>query len=106
MVGIYRLSTSSTQDQELVGHLHTELSFLLCKFLSREGCSLEFSPMGVRFLEDGLVVPVHYTAFSNDQKIVSILHKELGRKVEKLKHMKLEVMQPKIKNKSELPARE
>ena len=31
----------------------------------------------------------------------SILHKELERKVEKLKHMKLEVMQPKIKKKSE-----
>ena len=38
--------------------------------------------------------------------MVSILHKELERKVEKLKHMKLEVMQPKIKNKSELPAGE
>ena len=47
-----------------------------------------------------------YTAFSNNQKMVSILHKELERKVEKLKHMKLEVMHPKIKNKSELPARE
>ena len=33
-------------------------------------------------------------------------HKELECKVEKLKHMKLEVMQPKIKTKSELPARE
>ena len=57
------LSTSSSQDQELVGHLSIELSFLLCKFLSREGCSLEFSPMGMRFLEDGLVVPGCYTAF-------------------------------------------
>ena len=28
-VGIYRLSTSSSQDQELVGHLPIELSFLL-----------------------------------------------------------------------------
>ena len=33
----------------------------------------------------------------NNQKIVSDPHKELERKVEKLKHMKLEVMQPKIK---------
>jgi len=42
-VGIYRLPTSSSQDQELVGHLPDlpkELSFLLCKVLSREGCSL------------------------------------------------------------------
>ena len=49
-VGIYRLSTSSSQDQELVGHLPIELSFLLFKFLSREGCSLEFSPTGASFL--------------------------------------------------------
>ena len=40
-VGIYGLSTSSSQDQKLVGHLpiHVELSFLLCKFLSCEGCT-------------------------------------------------------------------
>ena len=36
----------------------------------------------------------------------SFLHKELGRKVEKLKHMKSEVMQPNVKNRSELSARE
>ena len=95
---IYRLSTSSSQDQELVGHLPIELSFLLCKFLSREGCSLEFSPTGARFLEDGLVVPGRYTALSNDKKMVTILHRELERKVEKVKHMKLEVMRPKTKN--------
>ena len=53
-----------------------------------------------------LVVLGRYTAFSNNQKMVSIVHKELGHNVEKLKHMKLEVMQPKITNKSELPARE
>ena len=34
--------------------------------------------------------------------MISILHKELERKVAKLKLMKLEVMQPKVKNKSEL----
>ena len=97
-VGIYRLSTSSSQDQELVGHLPIELSFLLCKFLSREGCSLEFSPTGARFLEDGVVVPGRYTALSNDKKMVTILLRELERKVEKVKHMKLEVMRPKTKN--------
>ena len=36
--------------------------------------------------------------------MVSVLHKELGCKVEKLKYKKLEVMQPRIKNKYELPA--
>ena len=39
------------------------------------------------------------TAFSNDKTMVTILHRELERKVEKLiKHMKLEVMWPKTKN--------
>ena len=68
------------------------------KFLSREGCSLEFSSTGARFLEDGLVVTGRYTALSNDKKIVAILHRELERKVEKVKHMKLEVIRPKTKN--------
>ena len=57
------LSTSSSQNQELDGHFPLELSFLLCKVLSREGCSLEFSPIGVRFLEEGLVVLGCYTSF-------------------------------------------
>ena len=37
---------------------------------------------------------------------LSFLHKELEYKVEKLKYKKLEVTQPRIKNKSELPVGE
>ena len=48
--------------------------------------------------EDGLVVPGRYTAFYNDNKMVKILHRELERKGEKVKHMKLEIMRPKTKN--------
>ena len=44
------------------------------------------------------MVPGRYTALSNDHKMVTILHRELERKVEKVKHMKLEVMLPKTKN--------
>ena len=44
------------------------------------------------------MVPGRYTAFSNNKKMVTILHRELERKVEKLKHMKLEFMWPKTKN--------
>ena len=44
------------------------------------------------------MVPGRYTALSNDKKMVTILHRELERKVEKVKHMKLEVMRPKTKN--------
>ena len=42
-----------------------------------------------RFLEDGLVVPGWYTALSSDKKMVAILYRELVRKIEKVKHMKL-----------------
>ena len=38
--------------------------------------------------------------------MVSVLHKEPKYKVEKLKYKKLDVMQPRIKNKSKLPAGE
>ena len=44
------------------------------------------------------MVPGRYTALSNDKKMVTILHRELERKIEKVKHMKLEVMPPKTKN--------
>ena len=37
------------------------------------------------------------------QTMVSVYHKELEYKVENLKYKKLEVMQPRIKDKSELP---
>ena len=43
------------------------------------------------------MVPGRYTALSNDKKMVAILHKELEHKIEKVKHMKLEVMPPKTK---------
>ena len=38
--------------------------------------------------------------------MVSVLQKKLEHKVEKLKYKKLEVMQPRIKNKSILPVGE
>ena len=38
--------------------------------------------------------------------MVLLLLNEQERKVEKLRNMKVEVMQPKVKNKSELPAHE
>ena len=44
------------------------------------------------------MVPGCYAAFSNNEKKVTILHRELEHKVEKVKHMKLEVMRPKTKN--------
>ena len=53
--------------------------------------------MGARFLEDGLVVPGCYTAFSNKKQMVTILRREIECKVGKVKHMRLEVLQLKTK---------
>ena len=72
-----------------------DLSYTTYKLKSLENSS---SPTGARFLKDGLVVPGLYTALSNDKKMVAILHRELECKIEKVKHMKLEVLPPKTKN--------
>ena len=45
-----------------------------------------------------LEVPEWGKTLSNDKKMVAILRGELERKIEKVKHMKLEVMPPKTKN--------
>ena len=45
-----------------------------------------------------MAVPGRYTAFSNNKKMVTTLHRELERKVGKVRHMKLEVMRRKTKN--------
>ena len=45
------------------------------------------------------MVPGRYTAFYNDyEKMVKIIHRELERKGEKVKHMKLEIMRTKTKS--------
>ena len=44
--------------------------------------------------------------FNLSEAMVTVLHKELECKVEKLKNKKLEVMQLRIENKSELPVGE
>ena len=43
------------------------------------------------------------TAFSNNKKMVTILHKELECKNEKVKHIKLEVMRLKTKSNMNRP---
>ena len=46
-----KLANFARGEQELVGHMRIELSFLLCKYLARDGCCLEFMPTGPRYLE-------------------------------------------------------
>ena len=46
------------------------------------------------------------TLFNLAGTMVSVLHKEVEYKMEKLKNKTLEVMQPRIRIKSELPAGE
>ena len=45
-----------------------------------------------------MVLGRYTAAFSKNKKMVTILHRELERTVEKVKRMKLEVMRPKTKN--------
>ena len=76
-VGIY-LVDDQDDGQKLVGHVPIELSFLLCKFLTRDSCILKFSPAGARMLEDGLVVPGTFSAFCKSRTMINILKTELG----------------------------
>ena len=50
------------------------------------------------FSREDLWSPGCYAAFSNNKKKVTIAYRELEHKVEKVQHMKLEVMRPKTKN--------
>ena len=54
---------------------------------------------------DGGLIRDRGVLFNLAKIVVSVLHKELEHKVEKLKYKKLEVMQPRIKNNSELLTR-
>ena len=73
-------------EQRLVGYVPIELSFLLCKFLARDGCRLEFTRTRLRYLEDGLVVPGRFQAISNKTALIRILKDELQTKADKVKH--------------------
>ena len=75
------------------------LFFFMC-FWEGEGAYLILRNVstGATFLQDGLVVTGRYTTFSNNKKMVIILHRELEHKVENVLHKKLDVMRPKTKN--------
>ena len=70
------------------------------------------SPLGGLFISNTIIIEGELKRDGGAYLIyiaktmVSVLHKELSYKVEKLKLKKLEVMQPRIKNKSELPVGE
>ena len=87
------------EEQELVGHVPIELSFLLCKFLALDGCCLKFMPTGPRYLEDGLVVPGCFKAISIEKALIQILKNELEKKADKLTHLKRNVNAMKSMNK-------
>ena len=75
-VGIY----PDNENKLLVGHAPSELPFLLCKFIARKGCYLEFTPTGGRFLKDGLVVTGIYSAYPKGKALFTILKNELDKK--------------------------
>ena len=43
------------------------------------------------------MVTGRYSAFSNNKKMITFIHRELEHKVERGQHMKLKVMRPKTK---------
>ena len=96
-VGIY-LVDNQGNGQKLVGHVPIKLSFLLCKFLTRDSCILKFSPAGARMLEDGLVVRGTFSAFCKSRTMNNILKTELEKKVVKLAYMKIDVGDVEFKN--------
>ena len=49
---------------------------------------------GQRFIEDSLVLPGKYCAYSDTKQIITVLHKELEKKVASLIHMNITVEQP------------
>ena len=55
---------------------------------------------------EGVLIETGGSLFNLAKKTVSVLHKELEYKVEKLKYKTLEIIKPRIKNKSELPVGE
>ena len=87
------------REQKLVGHVPIELSLLLCKFLPRDGCRLEFTATEPRYLEDALVVPGLFKAISNKIVLIRILKNELEKRADKAKDMKLNVNAVKTTNK-------
>ena len=96
-VGIY-LVDDQDDGQKLVGHVPIELSFLLCKFLTRDSCILKFCPAGERMLENGLVVPGTFSAFCKSRTMINILKTELEKKAIKLAYMKIDVGDVEFKN--------
>ena len=55
---------------------------------------------------EGVLIETGGSLFNLAKTTVSVLHKELEYKVEKLKYKTLEIIKPRIKNKSELPVGE
>ena len=96
-IGIY-LHGNSKCHEKLAVHSPLELSFLLCKFIEREGCSLTFSQTGPRVLEDGLVVPGTYTALCTSRRPLETLEEQLRKKTLAVKHLKVEIGSIKTKN--------
>ena len=84
IIGTYL--SANDGEQRLLGHVPIELSFLLCKFLARDGCRLEFTPTGPRYLEDELVISGSFQAISNKTALIRILKGELQTKTYKEKH--------------------
>ena len=78
--GIYQ--GKGNENKLLVGHAPVELLFLLCKYIVREGCYLEFTPAGRTYIENGLVLGT-YSTYAKEARLIRILKDELDKKKKK-----------------------
>ena len=92
-IGIYQ------NDSLLVGHVPIELSFIICCFLrAHNKNSLLVRVTGPRKLENGLVVPGCFTAFTQSAEM-GRLKRELLRVQELCKHMDLDINECELEKK-------
>ena len=85
-IGIYQ------KDSVLVGHIPIELSFVVCSFLqAHKNNFMAVRVIGPRKLEDGLIVPGCFTAFTQSVEMGRRLNNELLRVQELCQHMDLTI---------------
>lgn len=90
----YAFSISKTNDEEenLVGHIPIEFSFLFLKFIEREENNIVAEVREGRKLENGLVVPARYYVCGRKRKFVEIFLEEMKKLQDgKAAHMGIKV---------------
>lgn len=79
-------------DNQLVGHVPMEISFLVCTFLrARQANNVQVKVTGPRRLENGLVVPASFQARTTSLAMAKRFEREIRRLKELCAHMEIKV---------------